>query len=70
MISNQITESITAPASTVPVLAVVGATNWISSLPEVINFLTILYLFLLIVHKGYIFYREWKTKDIHGEDLS
>lgn len=63
-IPNQITESITSPASTVPVIAVVGAANWLSYLPEAVNLLTATYLIVLIGHKLYVWRKEWKSKTI------
>lgn len=62
--SAQITESVTSPSSTLPVVTLVGAANWLSSLPEIINILTAVYLVLLVSHKLYVFYREWKTKTL------
>jgi hypothetical protein len=40
----------------------VSAANMIGEgLPFLINVATVIYLFLLIVHKGWKMYKEWKT---------
>jgi hypothetical protein len=63
-VTQQITVTITSPASAVPAVTVVGVGNWLGVLPEIINILTAVYLLLLISHKAYVFMKEWKTKKI------
>lgn len=67
-IVNKITESVTSPSSSVPIVGAVGTLNIFASLPEIINILTIVYLFLLCLHKGYVVYQEWKQKKIIKDD--
>lgn len=62
-------DSITSPTTAVPVIGVAGYANWLTSLPTIINVLTACYLFLLVSHKAYTMYREWRTtKEEKGKE--
>lgn len=61
---NSITETATQPASAVPVTGLVAAGNIFTSLPEIVNILTIVYVAMLIIHKAWKMYAEWKTGSI------
>ena len=63
-ITTQITETITSPASAVPVSGLVATGNFLASLPEIVNILTIVYVSLLIIHKSWKMYADWKDKTI------
>jgi len=63
-ILTQITETATQPASAVPVTGLVAAGNILGALPEFVNILTALYILLLIVHKIWKMYAEWKAGSI------
>lgn len=54
-------DTATHPSTTIPVIGTVGMGNLLSSLPDIINVCTALYLILLITHKGWRMYKEWKT---------
>ena len=55
-----VVDSVTSPNAAVPTVSLVGAANWLHSLPDIINVATIVYLLLLISHKAYKMYQEWK----------
>lgn len=63
-----ITEQATSPNTSIPVIGTVGAANWIGMAPEIINVLTVIYLVLLVAHKGYNMYKEYKTNTITKEE--
>jgi len=66
---EQIAESLTTPSVAIPASgAGVVAINFISSLPTILNALWISYVFLLILHKAYTMYKEFKQdscKDVN-----
>lgn len=57
-------ESMTNPNISVPV-TVVGI--FAENLPLIINVCSLVYLVLLITHKGWQMYKEWKRKDESSE---
>lgn len=61
MTPNDETGSFMATKVTPPIA--VAATNMYSNitLPELVNYLTVLYLALMISHKGWRMYREWRS---------
>lgn len=63
-IISRVTEAVTQPSNSVPAVGMLGVANFYAMLPEAINILTIIYLFLLVLHKGYVLYQEWKHKKI------
>lgn len=63
-IITTITEAATQPASAVPVTGLVAVGNLFSLLPEIVNVLTIVYVSLLIIHKAWKMYAEWKEGSI------
>jgi hypothetical protein len=66
---SYITEQATSPNTSIPVIGTVGAANWIGMAPEIINVLTVIYLVLLVAHKGYNMYKEYKTgKDTEKDE--
>lgn len=65
-ITEQAASMVTSPNTSIPVIGTVGAANWLGGLPEIINVLTVIYLILLVMHKGYNMYKEYKT----GKDTS
>ena len=66
-IIDRVTESATSPSSSVPIVGAIGIGNWFSVLPEVINVLTILYITLLICHKGFVLYKDWRYRKTDKE---
>lgn len=63
-ITEQAASMVTSPTTSIPVIGTVGYVNWLGGLPEIINVLTAVYLILLVTHKGYNMYKEWKTGKI------
>jgi len=61
-----VVDSVTSPNTAVPTVSIVGAANWLHSLPDIINVATIIYLVLLIAHKGYKMYKEFKGNNVDG----
>jgi hypothetical protein len=57
-----ITDAAASPSVAVPIAAGVSVGNFLAFLPIAINALTFLYLLMLVGHKGWIWYKEWKGK--------
>jgi hypothetical protein len=57
-----ITDIAASPAVAVPIAAGVTGANLIAMLPIFINVATALYISMLIGHKAWVWYREWKGK--------
>jgi hypothetical protein len=57
-----ITDIAASPSVAVPIAAGVTGANLIAMLPIFINVATALYLSMLIGHKAWVWYREWKGK--------
>lgn len=57
-----ITDIASSPAVAVPIIGSVTGINLITLLPIFINVATALYLSMLIGHKAWVWYREWKGK--------
>lgn len=55
-----VVDAATSPNGTIPVIGTVGIANWLGSLPEIINVMTAIYLFLLVTHKAYSMWIEYK----------
>lgn len=68
---NTITDVASSPIVAVPATIMVSAANILSILPILINVGTFLYISMLIGHKAWVWYREWKGKQkiIDTEDL-
>lgn len=66
---NIITDFAASPVVAVPTTIMVSAANILSFLPIFINVATVVYLLMLIGHKGWVWYRELKGKQqIKDED--
>lgn len=65
-------DSVTSPNATVPIIGTAATANWLVGLPEIINILTAVYLVLLVAHKGYNMYKEYKqgSQTQAGKDTS
>jgi hypothetical protein len=64
-----ITDVASNPAVAVPIAAGVSGANLIALIPIFINVATALYISMLIGHKAWVWYREWKGKQqIQDED--
>jgi hypothetical protein len=60
---DQITDQATHPAVAVPVVTTAGAANtFIDHLPILINLGMVLYVVLLVGHKGWTWYTEYKDR--------
>lgn len=61
MLSNTVVENATSP----PVAVAVGGTSiaagLVGSLPVIINVLVVTYFSLMILHKAYQMWKEWKA---------
>jgi hypothetical protein len=59
---NNITDFAASPVVAVPTTIMVSAANILSFLPIFINIATAVYLTMLVGHKAWVWYREWKGK--------
>lgn len=60
---NQQLETFTNPQTAIVTTTTISTANIMGfSLPEVINVATVIYLVLLISHKGWQMYKEWKEE--------
>lgn len=67
MNSTDETGTYMATKATPPIAVSVANTFSGMTLPEVVNWATLVYLLLLISHKGWAMHKEWKTgKDAHA----
>lgn len=55
-----VTESFTSPAIAVPVGGVTLAAGLVSSLPVIINVIVCVYFLLMVTHKAYQMWKEWR----------
>jgi len=51
-----------SPAIAIPATGVVSVANLLAWVPVAVNVLTLLYLAILIGHKAWVWYREYKGK--------
>lgn len=56
-----ITDAAASPAVAVPIAAGVSVGNILAFLPIAINVLTVLYLMMLVGHKVWVWYKEYKA---------
>ncbi len=66
---NQLTESATSPALTVPIGSATVVAGFVGSLPIIINIAVGIYFTLMVIHKIYQMRKEWKA-DREKEDVS
>jgi hypothetical protein len=68
---NSITDFAASPVVAVPTTLMVSAANILAFLPLLINVLTALYLIMLVGHKVWVWYREYRGKQqiIDKDDL-
>lgn len=59
---SAITDIASSPSVAIPIAAGVSGVNLIALLPIFINVATALYISMLIGHKAWVWYREWKGK--------
>lgn len=66
---DNIVESATRPEFAVPIGGATVAAGLIGSLPVIINIIVTIYFTLMVVHKAYQMWKEWKA-DRNKEDAS
>lgn len=57
---QSVTDSVTNPAVAVPVATIGTLANWVAELPHVVTIGWLIYVVLLICHKGWSMYKEWR----------
>lgn len=67
---NNITDFAASPVVAVPTTVMISAANILSFLPIFINIATALYLTMLVGHKAWVWYREWKGKQAIKDEES
>lgn len=58
---NHIVENATSPGVAIPVGSATIAAGFISALPVLINLIVGFYFTLMVIHKIYQMYKEWKA---------
>lgn len=61
MLSNTVIENVTSPPVAVAVGGMSITAGLVGSLPVIINILVVAYFSLMIIHKGYQMWKEWKA---------
>jgi len=67
---DHIVESATRPELAIPIGGATVAAGLIGSLPVIINIAVAIYFTLMVVHKAYQMWKEWKTDHNKGKDAS
>jgi hypothetical protein len=61
-------DAVTNPQIAVPVVGTASFLSWFADvLPVLINVGSFIYIILVIIHKAWKMYKEWKTKDESSE---
>jgi hypothetical protein len=58
---DQVVENMTRPALAVPLGGATVAAGLVGSLPMIINIAVAIYFTLMVVHKAYQMWKEWKA---------